>query len=80
MAATRTCEILSDEQKRVLNSFYENGMNSASKEMENMIQKAAEEAETTFEKVKVKYSCFTHCLGIFGINIYLFSNNCYMIC
>ena len=53
MAATRTYEILSDEQKRVLYSFYENGMNSASKEMENMIQKAAEEAETTFEKVKV---------------------------
>ena len=46
MAATRTCEILSDEQKQVLNSFHENGITSASKEMENMIQKAAEEAET----------------------------------
>ncbi|XP_028416205.1 uncharacterized protein LOC114540121 [Dendronephthya gigantea] len=52
MAATRNYEMLSDEQKRILSSFYNNGMISASKEMEDTITKAAEKAETTVEKVK----------------------------
>ena len=39
------------------------------KKMEKMIQKAAEEAETTFEKIKVKYSCFTHIFFAFDLEM-----------
>ncbi len=51
--SSRSYQILSDHKKRVLSTFYENGMTSISKEMNETIQKAANEAGTTLDKVKL---------------------------
>lgn len=52
--AARNYDVLTDEQKQVLMSFYDDGMNSAAKEKRELIMKASDQAGTSYEKVKVR--------------------------
>ena len=45
--------VLTDGQKRVLSTFYDKGMTSTGVDMRETIMKAADETETSYEKVKV---------------------------
>jgi hypothetical protein len=51
--AARNYDVLTDEQKRVLKSFYDDGMNSTAKDKRELIVKASDQAGTSYEKVKV---------------------------
>ena len=52
--AARRYDVLTDEQKRVLKSFYDDGMNSTAKNKRELIAKASDVAGTSYEKVKVR--------------------------
>ena len=54
--AVRMCsyDVLTEEQKRILRRFYDEGMTSVERSRHDMIRKTAEEIGIRFEKVKVK--------------------------
>lgn len=52
-ARSRNYDVLNEEQKRVLCSFYDAGMKTTGKEMHPKIIQAAEQADLSFERVKV---------------------------
>ena len=53
--AVRVCsyDVLTEEQKRILRRFYDEGMTSVERNKHDMIRKAADEIGISFEKVKV---------------------------
>ena len=63
-AHSRNYDVLGDDQKCILSSFYDNGMTSTAKDMGDTVMKAADKAGTSCEKVKVRKfnelrDCFT---------------------
>ena len=46
-------DILNDEQKKILKDYYDRGMISTAASMRDVIQEAANQANITFERVKV---------------------------
>ena len=55
MASVRSYDVLNEDQKQVLRTFYDKGMNSSSKDKHELMLKAAEETGISFEKVKVLF-------------------------
>ena len=55
-ANSRNYDVLTNDQRLVLKDFYDKGMNTTEKNMREVILKAAEQAGTSYEKVKVKTS------------------------
>lgn len=53
MASLRSCEVLSEDQKQVVRTFYNKWMNSTSKDKHELMLEAAEKTGTSYKKVKV---------------------------
>ena len=58
---SRNYEVLTNDQRGILTHFYDNGMNTTEKNMREVMLKAAEQAGTSYEKVKVKISLAKYC-------------------
>ena len=50
----RTYEKITDEQRKILSSYYDNGMTTTGSNMQNIIEEAATKAKLDIERVKVR--------------------------
>ena len=62
-------DVLTEEQKRILRRFYDEGMTSVERSKHDMIRKAAEEIRISFEKVKVSKKWVTGSLRLYCMRL-----------